>query len=87
MSKTFGLVYLAALLLIVLGMIVFGHPTAAIETLLVGIAVQLVSKIQTVFDFFFGSSQGSKDKDVLLNQPTQTPPAVVPAPPPAPPAA
>lgn len=66
MSKTFGLIYLAVLLIIVLVFILYGHPDEAIKTLLIGAATALLSKIQTVFDYFFGSSQGSKDKDAAL---------------------
>jgi hypothetical protein len=66
MTKQFGLIYLAALLIIVLVLLLFGHPDDAIKTLLIGAATALLSKIQTVYDFFFGSSQGSKDKDAAL---------------------
>lgn len=68
MSKNFGLIYLAALLMAVLLFLLFGHPDEAIKTLLIGAATALLSKIQTVFDFFFGSSQGSKDKDAIINK-------------------
>lgn len=69
MTKQFGLIYLAALLIIVLAFLFMGHPDDAVKTLLIGAVTALLSKIQTVFDFFYGSSQGSKDKDVIINQP------------------
>lgn len=69
MPKTsFALVYLAILLAAVLLLIIFGHPDDAVKTFLIGAGAALLSKIQTIFDFFYGSSQGSKDKDAALNK-------------------
>lgn len=76
MSKTFGLIYLAALLVGVLGLLLFGRPDDAMKTLLIGLALQFSGKIQTVYDFFYGSSQGSKDKDVALSNSQPIPPKV-----------
>jgi hypothetical protein len=66
MSKTFGLIYLAALLVVVMVFLLYGHPDEAVKTMLIGLVVGLMSKIQTVFDFFFGSSAGSKEKDAII---------------------
>jgi hypothetical protein len=67
-NPVFALVYLGLLLLLVLSLLLYGHPDEAIKALLIGAVTALLAKVQTIFDFFFGSSQGSKDKDAALNK-------------------
>jgi hypothetical protein len=64
-NTKFSLIYLAVLLVLVLGVIAFIHPDEALKAFLIGAGGALMALIQMIFNFFYGSSQGSKDKDAL----------------------
>ena len=65
-SNVFPLLYLALLLALVLAFLCFGSPDDAVKALLIAAATAFIAKIQTVYDFLFGSSAGSKAKDSVI---------------------
>lgn len=65
-DQAFYLIYLAVVLIVILSFLAFGYPDEAVKGLLIAAATAFVGKIQTVYDYLFGSSSGSKSKDALL---------------------